>query len=854
MALFQRRPPRARSHVRSVVDDQDNTEQSTLESESEEDDAALTTSRVPLRNEQPPSLTCSLMPPSPTLASTSQMMAGQSHSPGSFEAVSGWVVALTILAAIRLGRDQADKDRLDIRSLQLRQEESRVQSAELREKRRAYLESERARKEQEALRSMQEAREQSKAAEKERAGKVEAYRETAAKETARLWEQQQAARRAFEEQEALMGEELTRRTEIEVQLRIEAERKKLQEKETARIEAEARAREEAEAEKKRVAEAKAAEALRMKKRREEREGLREQQVTRTVTFSGRVVVEAAPFKSLTTGSQLSQPARVQVTLLLTSSTEVGDSDAGTTSDSTDQGVVGRYESTEAAVEASEVLSEEVCLAAVAFASTLLKSSPSISSLMDPHEINYWARICFFKCLEQCQQMLKRVVPLSGSSRLEQSFVLSVPHSCLPIGHPMRLDSQLASAAGLVAAGMLDQAVGLVDKVIEDEEEDLGAQEALGGSDLFLSLGASRTTGSIPPLSVAALIYAQLVDRAAGSAGAPAPAAIQARVTGKEAKGDEILFSSLNPSGVQGAAALAKYQLEQRTKKLKEDALAPSASLLLQCLGLKHPVAAAVASLAERTMSVEARMKMEARRQREDLSSFAAAKAAKRWAGANAELGDEGRASKTSTPVAEKLWALRNVANNMIRFGASAANSEGQDQRLSEAVSMLEEADGLASSHYGKTHPARLATLLDYHEGLGTLIQAKIGSVDSMQSRAKIVAASEDAILILQAMSDRYQSQGDSLSSVLVLESALADFSSFLPSRHPGVTAAQEMAASLLGNLTPTDMGVVVSKRSSGGILRLLAKDFNEELGAYTMSRRNSKLEQFRKTGQYPSII
>lgn len=45
---------------------------------------------------------------------------------------------------------QATEARLDFRSLQLRQQESRVQSAELRAKRRAFQEKERAAKEAEA--------------------------------------------------------------------------------------------------------------------------------------------------------------------------------------------------------------------------------------------------------------------------------------------------------------------------------------------------------------------------------------------------------------------------------------------------------------------------------------------------------------------------------------------------------------------------------------------------------------------------------------------------------------------------------------------------------------------------------
>ena len=57
------------------------------------------------------------------------------------------MLASAMLLSVRQGRLQADLDRLDVRVLQSRQADSRVQSAELRAKRAQYLEEERARKE-----------------------------------------------------------------------------------------------------------------------------------------------------------------------------------------------------------------------------------------------------------------------------------------------------------------------------------------------------------------------------------------------------------------------------------------------------------------------------------------------------------------------------------------------------------------------------------------------------------------------------------------------------------------------------------------------------------------------------------
>jgi hypothetical protein len=50
-----------------------------------------------------------------------------------------------------------------------------------------------------------------------------------------------------------------------------------------------------------------------------------------------------------------------------------------------------------------------------------------------------------------------------------------------------------------------------------------------------------------------------------------------------------------------------------------------------------------------------------------------------------------------TPVPERVWALRNVANSQLQFAGGA-------QQLQEAVGMLQEAAELSASHYGPGHP------------------------------------------------------------------------------------------------------------------------------------------------------
>jgi hypothetical protein len=63
---------------------------------------------------------------------------------------AGWALALAFLVSVRAGRRSAAAERLDAAALQSRQQESRVQGRELREKRRQYLEQQRVLKEEEA--------------------------------------------------------------------------------------------------------------------------------------------------------------------------------------------------------------------------------------------------------------------------------------------------------------------------------------------------------------------------------------------------------------------------------------------------------------------------------------------------------------------------------------------------------------------------------------------------------------------------------------------------------------------------------------------------------------------------------
>ncbi len=72
---------------------------------------------------------------------------------------------------------------------------------------------------------------------------------------------------------------------------------------------------------------------------------------------------------------------------------------------------------------------------------------------------------------------------------------------LPRAHPQRFDARLGSALSHVEAEWLEEAVGELGRLVEDEGEQLGQ----GGRE------------ALPPLVLPALVYAALLDSAGGCA-------------------------------------------------------------------------------------------------------------------------------------------------------------------------------------------------------------------------------------------------------------------------------------------------------------------------------------------------
>jgi hypothetical protein len=89
-----------------------------------------------------------------------------------------------------------------------------------------------------------------------------------------------------------------------------------------------------------------------------------------------------------------------------------------------------------------------------------------------------------------------------------------------------------------------------------------------------------------------------------------------------------------------------------------------------------------------------------------------------------------RSRQQLVPAPERIWALRNVASNMLRSTASSGGGGSSSApSAEEAVSMLQQASDLAAEHYGRNHPGVLATVFCHCQvALTALLISLLGSM------------------------------------------------------------------------------------------------------------------------------
>eukprot|EP00775_Hariotina_reticulata_P000703 gene703-1003_t len=111
-------------------------------------------------------------------------------------------------------------------------------------------------------------------------------------------------------------------------------------------------------------------------------------------------------------------------------------------------------------------------------------------------------------------------------------------------------------------------------------------------------------------------------------------------------------------------------------------------------------------LAERNMSLGARQARELRRQQRQLAQATELLKGSSIAGPGGLDPSGAQQRQALVPVPERTWALRNVANNMLRSAAavSGGGSANGAAAVAEALAMFKQAAELSASHYGPDHP------------------------------------------------------------------------------------------------------------------------------------------------------
>ncbi|GMH42169.1 hypothetical protein BSKO_10088 [Bryopsis sp. KO-2023] len=576
----------------------------------------------------------------------------------------GLIMACAVLVSIRLGRQKSEEDRLDWRTMQLRQEEYLNQNRELVEKRKQYEIQQAETKAAEATKRVAEVERQAKIdAEKEKE-RLRRYKEEQEKEAARIKAKQEADRLAFKAEEDSMADELAKRTEVEKKIIQEMEAKKKEEDERKRKEEEERQR--IEMEKQRAAEEAERKRIEEEKRKKEEERKRIEKMKKkfAVRAEGLVAVVNAPRGKMTRGvlpkeAKISVEVQMQTVLVPEPETlldffEGYDQARKRVGDLT--GVVAR--------QLADKYTSSVRVQSMASSGPL--------ELMDELELEHWMRRVSIRCELAASQAAEKVLQTHKDGRVreaEEGFEIRSEWGILPKGNEGRTDFLLAKAVdSLLKPNGKNSAKKIILEMAASEATTLS--KGLVSSKLNFEILALATT------------LAHFIDRT-----------MEQKSIEMAEKGNELMQEILQEAVVWAP----------------KDSLAPVSETLTRALGMENSVRAWMTVLADRNLSkatkqlileqqqlIEAELKAKVMQQEwPDRQELAAARA---------------QEAEDATPVPERVWAMRNVARTL-SMGSS----------LSQAKSLIEKALRLQVEHLEtKDHPGVIPALFDYAQVLSKL--------------------------------------------------------------------------------------------------------------------------------------
>ena len=261
-----------------------------------------------------------------------------------------------------------------------------------------------------------------------------------------------------------------------------------------------------------------------------------------------------------------------------------------------------------------------------------------------------------------------------------------------------------------------------------------------------------------------------------------------------------------------------------------DSLEATADVLEAALGSNHPVAREVAALAQANVSAAEK----ARRSEKDRvrqAELAAKLSEEEWPDAKEIRAARLEERESKTPVAERVWALRNVAGTLA-MGGPGERSRAR-QLLEQAVLIKQQFAGAPD------HPAVLPEL--------SALADVLASEPEWATDAAGVAAL--VLRLLGNIAEGYSQVGDNTSAALIMEAGLRQYEEAAGLRSSVVKAATRRSDKLLEALTPDQRQAVTKRRSkSKEIIARATAALTEQLGAYKEGSTRSKAQDWDERG------
>ncbi|KAL0026873.1 hypothetical protein WJX77_008203 [Trebouxia sp. C0004] len=693
--------------------------------------------------------------------------------------LEGFVWALVILGAVRLGRKESEDTFLDFDAIrenrQLRLESDKEMYARRLQLQRVEAEQKAA----EANKRMVVARRRTQEAAQRQKEKEARYKKEAQQEAARLSAIQDAKQREFDEREVKAAAELKQRLEVEQRTIAEQQQRQRAELERQRREAEQK-RQAIALEKQQAAEAKEQELAAQRAQREaERLALRRLQKNFGVRMEGSAAVDKPP-KGAKTSGRVPREATVSVSITLATAL---------TGESTTSMVF--RDAAEAEDGAIEVAGSSAAAAAEQYQSAVrlqnMTGQGALQHMGEP-ELQHWMRLTCCRTLATSAQAVRQLLQGHGQRPAGQKASVQVrtEYGVLPVDHPNRNEALLDSAVAMLEGGNTSSCADSVLKPMMEQTEQAFQQ----------GLSAPATQHAGPALALAHFLDHMYYHRPAKRVEAS--------------------------PWYEAANSLVQDLLSQTVKDAPKDSLMPLAQYMHYALGSDHAVTVILRRLADANLSSATK-----RRQQEEQKLLEAELAAQlleeEWPDEDEMRAARMAVREEATPVPERAWALRNVASTL------ALGGPGERAR---ARSLLEKAVTLKEQWLDDDqHPGLLIEL----DALGSVLEA------STEWHQDAVAIRARMLRILSLVASRYLSAGETPSGVIVLESAVRQYEDVLGIRHPGISTLSKKAEKLLSNLEPEQREQVAAKcQQAAEVVKDIVETFAEQPDVYKQATGKRK--------------